>query len=286
MAAIHSFGFTAFLRTWLRGPLTAAVIVSSALGLCACGDDQSMAEASTGCLVPSSSAPASTAGTGNQTGPEQAPEACDQLPGNDSCSQCLKNTCCDEMRRCYADERGCGCHAKCNLQARKGIASPEAVACVLLRGCSTPDLNLLAQVLGCGRKCAGGGDCTLPEMPEPQPGSTGGATTENSSAEGNASTSSTEADKTTSTTQDSSSATQTSNEDTNSTTQQTNTQETSSTSATDTPSNQETTSTTSSQSSTNTQTTTTQETSSKTGATDTQSTSKSPGTTTEATTSS
>lgn len=171
--------------------LAALAIFGSMLGVSGCGDDILAAEATTGCATPDPGSAASgttTVAPGN-TGAEQGPAGCDQLPGTDRCSMCLKNNCCDAMRRCYEDARGCGCYAQCNAQAPGGIASSDAIACVLLRGCASPNLNVLGEVLSCGRQCAVTGACKLPDLPGAKPGesnkgtpSTGDASTQDTTS--------------------------------------------------------------------------------------------------------
>lgn len=167
--------FSAFIRRQFLHRVATLAIVGPVLLASGCGDDQLQAQDSTtGCLTHTGTASAMPSATGVPTSAEQGPgpAACDQLPGMSSCSLCLKGTCCDALRECYEDASGCGCYAQCNSEARGGIASSDAIGCIMLRGCKMPDLNLLGQVMSCGRKCAQSGSCKLAEIPKTETGTT------------------------------------------------------------------------------------------------------------------
>lgn len=258
--------------------LVAIAILGSAWGMSGCGDDMLAAEASTGCPTLPGTPSLLTGTQSAPTGAEPGPANCDQLPGNDRCSTCLKGNCCEALRRCYEDSRGCGCYAQCNIQAPGGIASSDAIACVFLRGCTTPNLNLLGQVLNCGRQCAATGSCKLADLPSTLPGTTSEGTGSTKAESSQTSTSTSSTQETSSSSADSTTTTSTQPDSTQSTTQETtSSQTTNSTNATTTQSTtQSTTSTTQSSSaqSTTTQASTSQATNPTSGA---QSSSSAPG---------
>lgn len=256
--------------------LIALAIIGSMTGISGCGDDILAAEATTGCATPDpGSATSGTAtGTPGNPGAEQGPAGCDQLPGTDRCSMCLKSNCCEAMQRCYEDARGCGCYAQCNAQAPGGIASNDAITCILLRGCTSPDLNALGEVLSCGRKCAQTGACKLPDLPGAKPGETekGTTSTGSTSTQDTTTTQSTQPDTTQDTTssqEDSTASSTTSQSTTENTTQETTSSQASSTASnTNTQSTKENTTKSTTAPESSTEQTTQESTSQATGSTD------------------
>lgn len=270
MASFRTSMFSASPRAAAR--VLGVVASVLCLSLSACGDDALVFGGTTGALDPVTTLPTVTTGNnpsgfpgvgggasnGSPTGVEKAPVACDQLPGTDVCSLCLKDSCCDALRACYEHE-GCACYARCNLNAAGGISSPEAILCIIQQGCAPASIPLLGDVLACGRRCAATGSCKVESFPDPQPnpGTTSGGseTTSEAATTSSVDTTST-AEETTSTTQETTSTT----EETTSTTEET-TSTTQDTTEGTTSTTQETTSAVTTSEST-TQETTTQETTS------------------------